>query len=310
MPAEHSSYQAILEQVQLTTMGLGVRATTVTRLALLVVGRIAGRACVLGQIATEIWALHVTRARTIEHVERRPRRALNARWLTSSTCYEPVMRQVLPWERVIGRGQTVFLALDDSSQAARIQLPRVRVVYWGTGVPLAGAVWEQNVPLEDGRAWKELPAVLDRVAASLPPGVHVVVLADRAFAVAPFVDRIAAHGWDWIVRVTAAGAGRFRDADGVEHEPRTLIRRYGPGPLQRWRAPGQMCKKAGWGRVAVVACWEPGAREPLVVATSLPPSWEGARVVRSPLLDRGRVSEREVPRLGVGGGPDPGRRAS
>jgi hypothetical protein len=274
MPAEHPLYQAIVEQVQLATVGLGVRATTVTRLALLVVGLIAGRSCVLGQIATEIWALQVTRARAIEHVERRLRRALNDRWLTSSTCYEPVLRQVLPWDRVLSRGQTVFLALDESSQDDRIHLLRVSVVYWGTGVPLAWAVWEQNVPLEDGRYWNELTAVLDRVAAILPPGVHVVVLADRAFDVAPFVDRIAAHGWDWIVRVKAAGAGRFRDADGVEHELRTLIRRYVNGPLQRWRAPGQMFKRAGWRRVAVVGCWEPGAREPLVVATSLPPSWK------------------------------------
>jgi DDE family transposase len=263
-----------LEQLQLTTAGLGVRATTITRLALLVVGLIAGRSCVLSQIATEIWALQVTRAREIEHVGRRLRRALNDRWLTASRCYEPVMQQVLPWDRVIGRGQTVFLALDESSQDDRIHLLRVSVVYWGTGVPLAWAVWEQNVPLQAGRYWRELAAVLARVAASLPAGVHVVVLADRAFDVAPFVDQIAAQGWDWIVRVKAAGAGRFRAADGVEHELRVLIRRYVAGPLQRWRAVGQMFKKAGWRRVAVVACWEPGAREPLVVATSLPRSWK------------------------------------
>ena len=273
MPADHPLYQAILEQLQVTIGGTGVRATTIPRLALLVVGLIAGRSCVLGQMAVEVWALGVTRARSVEAVGRRLRRALNDRWLQASTCYEPVLRQVLPWDRLVGDGQSLFLALDESSQDDRLHLLRVSVVYWGTGVPLAWALWEQNVPLADGVYWQQLRGVLDRVAAIVPAGVPVVVLADRAYDVAPFVDLLAARGWDWIVRVKAEGAGRFRDVDGAEQEVRTVIRTHVPRPGHRWRATGQLFKKAGWRPAALVAYWQFDQQTPLVVATSLDPSW-------------------------------------
>jgi Transposase DDE domain len=274
MPADHPLYQAIVEQLQLTIGGGGVRATTIPRLALLVLGLVAGRSCVLSQMAVEVWALRVTRARSVEAVGRRLRRALNDRWLTASTCYAPVLQQVLPWDRVLSRGQTIFLALDESSQDDRLHLLRVSVVYWGTGVPLAWSLWEQNVPLPDGQYWQQLEGVLDRVAAILPAGVQVVVLADRAYDVAPFVDRLAARGWDWIVRVKAEGAGRFRDRAGDEHAVRTLIRSHVPRPGHRWRAAGQLFKKAGWRPAALVAYWEFGQQAPLVVATSLRPTWD------------------------------------
>jgi hypothetical protein len=274
MPADQPLYQAILEQLQVAIGGAGVRATTIPRLALLVVGLIAGRSCVLSQVAVEVWALRVTRARSVEAVGRRLRRALNDRWLTASTCYEPVLQQVLPWDRLVSDGQPLFLALDESSQDDRLHLRRVSVVYWGTGVPLAWTLWEQNVPLADGVYWQKLRGVLDRVAAIVPAGVHVVVLADRAYDVAPFVDLLAARGWDWIVRVKAEGAGRFQDRAGVEHAVRTLIHTHVPRPGHRWRAAGQLFKKAGWRPAALVAAWEFAQQTPLVVATSLRPSWD------------------------------------
>src|SRR5215210_996323 len=274
MPAEHPLYQAIVEQLQRTIGGAGVRATTIPRLALLVLGLLAGRTCVLSRLAVEVWALRVTRARSVEAVGRRLRRALNDRWLKARTCYEPVLKQVVPWERMSRDGQTLFLALDESSQDDRLHLLRVSVVYWGTGVPLAWALWEQNVPLADGEYWQKLRGVLDRVAAIVPAGVHVVVLADRAYDVAPFVDQLAARGWDWIVRVKAEGAGRFRDRAGGEHEVRTLIRTHVPRPGHRWRADGRLFKKAGWRPAALVAYWEFDQQTPLVVATSLRPSWQ------------------------------------
>src|SRR5262245_13501754 len=120
MPADHPLYQAILEQLQVTIGGAGVRAPTIPRLALLVVGLIAGRTCVLNQVAVEVWALRVTRARSVEAVGRRLRRALNDRWLKASTCYEPVLQQVLPWDRLARDGQPLFLALDESSQDDRV----------------------------------------------------------------------------------------------------------------------------------------------------------------------------------------------
>lgn len=263
-----------MEQLQGTIGGAGVRATTIPRLALLVLGLVAGRPGVLSQLAGEVWALRVPRARSVEAVGRRVRRALNDRWLKASTCYEPVLQPVVPWGRLLREGQPLFLALDESSQDARLHLLRVSGVSWGTGVPLAWALWEQTVPLADGAYWEKLRGVLDRVAAIVPAGVHVVVLADRAYDVAPFVDQLAARGWDWIVRVKAEGSGRFQDRAGREHAVRTLIRTHVPRPGHRWRAAGHLFKKAGWRPAALVAYWEFDQQTPLVVATSLAPSWQ------------------------------------
>ena len=66
MPADQPLSQAIVEQLHLTIGGAGVRATTIPRLALLVLGLLAGRTCVLSQMAAEVWALRVTRARSVE----------------------------------------------------------------------------------------------------------------------------------------------------------------------------------------------------------------------------------------------------
>src|SRR5947207_996937 len=117
-------------------------------------------------------------------------------------------------------------------------------------------------------------SVLAQVAAELWAGARVVVLADRAFDIPTFVDRITARGWHWVVRLKANGTSRFRDHLGREHGVRDLVRRHVARPGQRWKAHGQVFKKAGWRPASVVALWAAGQAEPLVVLTDLPPRWE------------------------------------
>jgi hypothetical protein len=124
---------------------------------------------------------------------------------------------MIAWSSLIDKERPVILALDESSQEERVHLLRVSLTYWGTAVPLAWDIWPQNVAMEDGEYWRRMDAVLDQVAALLPPGLSVIVTADRAFDIAPFVDRIAARGWHWVVRLKAEGANRFLDHLGREH---------------------------------------------------------------------------------------------
>jgi hypothetical protein len=273
-------FYAVWERLLPCLKRQGVPAPSIRRLALLATGLIAARSVVVAQLAAELFALAVTRARDPAHVARRLRRALNDAYLTPEACYEPALRAALDWDAAApaGAAEAVVLAVDDSAKGDRIHLFRLGLQYWGTSLPLAWAVWEQNTALPAGGYWLAVDTVADRVAALLPAGRPGVVLADRAFDVAAFVDRIAARGWHWVVRAKANGDLRFRDRQGREHALRALVRQRVRAPGQRWKARGWAFKAAGWRAVSVLALWRPGEDEPLVVLTDLPARWPVLRL--------------------------------
>jgi hypothetical protein len=256
----------------------GLGRPAVRRLAVLITGLIAAQSCVLARIAAALCTLAVTRAREPEHVERGLRRTLNEPRLSPAACNHTELAGLLDWPGLLRGSRRVVLALDESSNAERYHLLRVSLPYWGGAVVLAWAVWEQNVAQPAGHYWAQMDRVLDAVAGLLPPGVEGVVVADRAYDIAPFVDRLRARGWHWVIRAKADSALRFRDARGREHALRALVRERLRGPGGRWRARGQVFKKAGGRAASVVGVWAPGTRERLVVLTDLRPRWAVLRL--------------------------------
>src|SRR5688572_14097970 len=272
MPAQAELYRVVEAQLQ-AVISAGVRVTTVRRLALLVTGLVAAKSSVVSQMAAGLWEVGVSLAQ-VTSIARRLRRTLHDRRVTAATCYEPAVRTLIDWDGLRRRGQPAILALDESSQDERVHLLRVSLTYWGTAVPLAWEIWPQNEPLAAGEYWRRIDAVLDRVAALLPDGLAVILTADRAFDIPPFVERVAARGWHWVIRLKAEGANRFLDHQGREHRLKEAIHRHVAAPGQRWKARGRIFKGAGWCPASVVAVWAPGAKERLVVITDLPPRWE------------------------------------
>jgi hypothetical protein len=258
-----------LTQHILALLAPHVLARSCIRFALLICGIIATRSAVLTQIAAELAVLDLTAAANAS-IERRLRRALADRHLTYATCYRPLLAQVLDWDTLLRGDRRVVLAGDDSSHTARIHLLRVSLTYWGGSLPLAWALWPQNVAQAPGHYWTQLDTLLAQVAELLPAGLEVVVTADRACAVPNFIDRVVAQGWHWVVRVTTTGSHRFRDVRGPEHELRTLVGRYVGRAGRRWKARGAVFKDAGWRHASVVGLWGRGAHESLVVLTDLP----------------------------------------
>lgn len=275
MPASVPLLQDVYQQIRLLTGPAGLPRPSARRLALLVVGVVAARSCVLRRAAAELEALGATAATAAEHVERRLRRALADRRL-SADGYLAAVRAAVDWEAA-ARGGGPVLAVDDSSQDGRVHLLRISLCYRGGSLPLAWATWDQNAAQPAGHYWAAFDRLLERVATLLPPGLAVVLTGDRAFDVPPFVDRVAARGWHWVVRAKAASALRFRGRGGREAPLRDLVRRRVAAPGRRWKGRGQLFKKAGWRDASVVAVWAPGAAEPLVVLTDLPPRWEVLR---------------------------------
>lgn len=278
MPASEGLYHAVFERLAPGMGAAGLGRPAVRRLALLITGIIGAQSCVLAQIAAALFTLELTRAREPEHMERGLRRTLSDARLTPAACYQRELATMLDWAGLLRGSRRVVLALDESSHTDRYHLLRMSLPYWGGALPLAWAVWAQNVAQPGGHYWQELDRVLDQVATLLPPGVEVVVVADRAYDIAPFVDRLHTRGWHWVIRAKADGALRFRDARGRERGVRELVRQRLRGPGSRWRARGQVFKKAGWRAASVVGVWAPGTQERLVVLTDLRPRWAVVRL--------------------------------
>jgi Transposase DDE domain len=272
MSAHLQLYQTILQRIT-AAVPASLRRSAVTRLALLTTGILAAKSTVLAQVAAELHALELTDAAMPEHVERGLRRTLNDPLLQPHTCYHPILGQVLDWAQVLRGSRQVVLSVDDSTKADQIHLFRVSLTYWGGSLPMAWAVWEQNVAQPPGHYWQQVDLVFDQVAAVLPAGLNVVVVADRAFAVPNFIDRCHKRGWHWVVRVTTTGRHRFRDYRGQEHGLRALVARHLKQPGQRWKTRGWVFKDADWRPASVVGVWGHGAKESLVVLSDLPARW-------------------------------------
>src|SRR3954447_12977948 len=273
MPAQAELYAVVVSKLQEVLKGEGVRITTVRRLALLIAGLVSARSSVVSQMASGLWVAGVSTAERLS-ILRRLRRTLHDRRGTAETCYEPAGRTLINWAGLQRRGEAAILALDESSQDDRVHLLRVSLTYWGTAIPLAWEIWPQNVALDAGEYWRRMDLVLERAASLLPAGLDVIRTADRAFDIPPFVERIAARGWHWAIRLKAEGANRFLDHQGREHGLKELIHRHVAAPGQRWKARGRIFKGAGWVPAGIVAVWAPGAKERLVGITDLTPRWE------------------------------------
>jgi hypothetical protein len=272
MPAPCPLYHIIARQLALTTAPLRLPLPSVRRLALLVTGLVAAQSTTLARIAAELFALHLTCATTPDSIARRLRRTLSDPLLIAEECYEPALRRLIAWPAA--RDRPLILVIDESSKRDVLHLFRVSLPYWGTALPLVWTIWEQNLPLPDGAYWTMVDAALDRLAALVPAGRTVCVVADRAYAVAPLLDRLTADGWHWVIRLTTTGSHRFRDAHGREWALRDWLARRVAAPGQQWKGRGAVLKGAGWRSVGLVATWARGEQEPLVVITDGAARWQ------------------------------------
>lgn len=258
MPASPSLYHDVCARI---TAHTALPKPARVRLALLVTGIIAAQTTVLARIARVLFALPAATARRWEHVARRLRRTLADAHLTPAA-YLPAVRAALP--RTRGR-RPLLVAVDESSHTDRVHLLRMGIPYWGNAVPVAWVAWEQNVPLADGGYWTRMDALFAQATTALPPAAPVCVLADRAYATAPFLDRCTAQGWGYAVRFPTGGDHRWRDARGREGRLRDDLARRVRQPGQRWKGRGWVLKGAGWRAVALVVTWAADAHEPLAV---------------------------------------------
>jgi Transposase DDE domain len=159
-----------------------------------------------------------------------------------------------PWT-----GRRIRLLLDETPKANALRVLKVSVAYRKRAVPVLAVCYrpdEPPLPLP-----VLIPWLLRRVAACLPQGVAVTLLADRGLAWPVILDVCQELGWHYLLRLQ--GSTRVLLPDGREVTARELVGRIG----QRWLGEGWLFKKAGWRAASVLAYWPWGRAEPWLLVS-------------------------------------------
>ena len=271
MAAGEAVYQRVRAQVEAS--GTGWAKPQRTRWALLVAGIIVAQSVTMRQVAKVVAGWGVTRTGQAASLERRIRRTLDETGAEPAQAYRALVQTSLDWEACRRSGEPVVLIVDETTQQDRWHLVRVSVAYRGSAIPLAWRGWAQNQPLPEGAYWEHLQAVLEEAKALVPADLAVIVVADRAYGIPTFLDRVHALGWQAIVRLTTTGTHRIEVGPHPEQALKDFLAVHLAAAGRRWKGRVRLFKAAGWHDLSLVALWQRGQREPLVVISALPPTW-------------------------------------
>ena len=204
------------------------------------------------------------------------KQGLDRREVDVRACFAPLARWVLAhWPGTPGIRVRVAIALDATSLGDRLTILAVSIVYKGCAVPVAWKI----LPAARKRAWNpEWVALLGLVAPAFPRDWQVIVLTDRGLYSRVLYRAIVGHGWHPFMRVNIRGT--FHPAGGDRRQPMAAFTpRVGTG----WAGAGvAFADPDARLRCTLLACWEPGYKDPWCILTDLHPSacsvaWYGLR---------------------------------
>jgi hypothetical protein len=215
---------------------------------------------------------HATRARLRECLcDGADRATPCATSLDVERCFAPLLGWVLSW----WDGAPLPLAIDATTLRGRLVVLSISVLYRGSAIPVAWAVF----PNHGTGSW--MPAItrlLRRLAPAVPEELLVVVMTDRGLWSPALWRQIRALGWHPLMRIrpdaTFAPTGQRRVP------ARALI----PGPGHAWQGAGVAFKdRAKRLDATLLVVWEAGQAEPWLLLSDLPPEhvggkWYGLRV--------------------------------
>jgi hypothetical protein len=239
----------------------GVRLSRVRGLALLALGLLRAEAVALPRVAAAL-PLAARRAST----EKRLRRWLGNGGVAPAALWP----RLLPGLLADLAGREVVLVFDPTPHRDRCTLLVLGLVRGKRALPVAWRVVPQQAPWPAPMA-PLLAAMFAEVAAALPPGAAVTVLADRGLVGPGLVDACRAAGWHLVLRLRA-GAGeatKVRLADGAERRLAELAAAVA-APGASWDGAAAVFKEAGWRDGHLTVRWGRGAAEPWVLFSDRP----------------------------------------
>ena len=246
-------------------------------LALWTLGMVLARSCALsavsGLLATVLqWPANTLRQRLRDsYLEAEAKRGAGRRQLEVETCFAPLLR----WVVTSWQGTQLALALDATSLGSRFVVLAVSVLYRGCAVPVAWVVLPANRP----GAWRpHRLRLLRRLHRVIPRSWTVIVLSDRGLYARWLYRRIVRMGWHPCLRINTGGT--FQPEGHARRRP---LKHLVPEPGTQWAGRGVAF--TGRGRrlaCTLLACWEPGYKDPWLLVTDLAPeaseaAWYGLR---------------------------------
>ena len=191
--------------------------------------------------------------------------------LAVATCFAPLLRWVLSW----WRGRDLPLALDATTLGTRLVVLSRSVLYRGTAIPVAWAVFPDR---GEGPWMPALTRLLALLAPVAPREMVVLLLTDQGLWSPPLWRQIQAQGWHPVMRIrpeaTCAPHGHQR------RPARTLV----PGPGDAWGGEGGADTDPAKQQAAtLLVVWDEGAGGALAAADrpaagGVEVSWYGLRI--------------------------------
>lgn len=249
----------------------------VTVLALWSLGMVLARSCALTAVSTFLATWLGRKEPAVRQqlrefcYEASAKRGEHRCALAVEPCFVPLLAWVVDqWE-----GPQLAWALDATTLGTRFTVLALSVVYRGCAIPVAWTVLAATAKHAWRREWLRM---LRQVRRAVPRTWTVLVLADRGLYARWLFRRITRLGWHPFLRINTGGT--FRPKGHVRGVPlKTLV----PQPGTTWQGTGIAFK----GRhrqlhCTLLACWEPGYKDPWLLLTDLLPEastacWYGLR---------------------------------
>lgn len=272
------------------------RVTRVRVLALFAAGIVWANAVTLLKVAAAL-PLPATDPST----ERRFKRFLTNPDVTVETLWHPLLPVLL---RGLGRRELV-LVFDPTPYRDCATILVLGVVVRRRVLPLAWRVMPQQEEWPE-RLRDVLGPLLAPVAAALPAGTTVTLLADRGLVGPGIIDAARAVGWHIVLRLRAGAGETTRVRLGAG--PIQRLAELPTGPGQRFAGPAAIFKDAGWREGYLTIHWDRAAQEPWVLFSERPAGPDRVREYRQRvraeatyqdekgrgfLLERGKVVARD-----------------
>lgn len=226
----------------------------IANVALFSYGVIRAESCQQGEVARQVIC-----SERLESTMRRWRRFL----ANVSFPLEAFFGQWIAWVVWALHSQSITVLVDETKLGARIAVMMVGVAWQGRCLPLIWRVYRANVAEAyppEGQV-KMIEGMLRTVQANLPPGIRVLVLADRGIGTSPELCRVVERlGWRYLFRVTCQTKLVTKAGD------LTIAQQVGPGEI--WAASGLVFKKRGLIPAHARALWSVGYDEPWALVTN------------------------------------------
>jgi len=238
------------------------RITRIRNMAWLITGIVESSSVHLSKIANKMKG----QAQLSSQIQRLSRFVDNGR-VRVREWYEPVASAIL--SRIVQAGQEVRLVVDGTKVGFGHQLLMVAVCYRRRTLPLAWT-WVKG-SRGHSSAYKQL-ALLAYVPSLIPSGATVLVVGDSEFGASEVLKQLDVWQWGYVLRQQPNWL-----VQAEPHQPWQRLESLLAQPGQRlWLPAAHLTQKYAYA-VKLLAYWQPGEKQPWLLATNLATSQAALR---------------------------------